>query len=73
MPGTHNERARLAVVLVSARQAAGLTQAQAAAELGVDVTTLGRWERGQTAPDVWAMRVMSRIFAVNLWDAWEPT
>lgn len=73
MPGTHNERARLAFVLVSARQAAGLTQAQAAAELGVDVTTLGRWERGQTAPDVWEMRVMSRIFGVNLWDAWEPT
>ena len=73
MPGAPDERARLASVLVSARRDAGLTQAQAAAELGVDVTTLGRGERGQTAPNVWVMRVMSRIFGVNPWEAWEPT
>lgn len=72
MPGAPDDRARLASVLVGARRDAGLTQTQAAAELAVDVTTLGRWERGQTAPDVWAMRVMSQIYRVNLWEAWEP-
>lgn len=36
--------------LAEARQAAGLSVAQAAAELGVDRTTLFRWENGSRRP-----------------------
>ena len=36
--------------LAEARQAAGLTVAEAAAELRVDRTTLFRWENGQRRP-----------------------
>lgn len=37
--------------LAEARAAAGLSVAAAAAELGVDRSTLFRWEKGQRRPD----------------------
>src|SRR6202012_3277917 len=36
--------------LASRRRALGLSQELLAAELGVDRTTVGRWERGETDP-----------------------
>lgn len=40
--------------LAAARRAAGLTQEGLAHRVGVDRTTVGRWEAGQTDPHLWA-------------------
>nr|AEH26506.1 hypothetical protein [uncultured Acidobacteria bacterium A11] len=43
--------ASLAQKLVNHRKALGLTQRQFASQIGVDPSTLARWERGERPPD----------------------
>lgn len=49
--------------LAEARQAAGLSVADAAAELNVDRTTLYRWETGSRKPSVLTERVLREAIA----------
>lgn len=46
--------------LARARKAAGLTQEELAYRLGVDRSTVGRWEAGETEPQPWLRRKLSR-------------
>ncbi|MGH8965443.1 MAG: helix-turn-helix transcriptional regulator, partial [Actinomycetes bacterium] len=58
MPG---RRARLA----RARKAAGLTQEDLAHLVGVDRSTVGRWEAGETDPQPWVRRKLVRHLGVT--------
>lgn len=49
-----------------AREAAGLTVADAAAELGVERTTLYRWEAGSRTPSALTERVLRA--AITRWE-----
>lgn len=64
MPKPRNEdRAfalRLGPVLVKLRERAGWTREEASGELGIPVTTLGKWERGEHAPKAYDL---GRLFA----------
>lgn len=42
----------MALQLKSLRKAAGMTQGELAQRLGVDISTVGNWERGKTQMDV---------------------
>ncbi len=46
-----------------ARAIRGLTQAEAAAELGVHLTSVGRWEIGSHTPDGLALRYVEEWIA----------
>ena len=59
------ERKPIGAALREAREAAGLTVAEAAAELGVERTTLYRWEQGTRTPSVLTERVLRE--AVSRW------
>jgi transcriptional regulator with XRE-family HTH domain len=50
--------------LARRRKALGYTQEFLAAELGVDRTTVGRWERGETEPFPYLRRKLCRILQV---------
>lgn len=52
-----------AEALKKARQAAGLTQAQAAELLGVWPQTIRRWESGQTVPPVEPVPTQAEILS----------
>ena len=58
MPG---RRARLA----RARKAAGLTQEDLAHRVGVDRSTVGRWEAGETDPQPWVRRKLAKHLGVT--------
>lgn len=45
-----------------AREEAGVRPERAAAELGVSITTLFNWERGETSPDADKLVTMSRLY-----------
>ena len=45
-----------------ARLESGLTQAKAAAEAGVDVSTIWRYEHGRMPPSTLALKMLSRIY-----------
>ena len=49
--------------LVSCRTAMGITQAESARRIGVDQSTLAKWERGEREPTgqfaVWANRLLA--------------
>lgn len=45
-----------------ARKAAGIRAEQAASELGVSVTTLLNWERGDTKPDADKLAAMAKLY-----------
>jgi tetratricopeptide (TPR) repeat protein/transcriptional regulator with XRE-family HTH domain len=51
--------------LAERRKAVGLTQEQLAEQLGVDRTTVARWERGQTQPLPWLRPKLARALAVS--------
>jgi transcriptional regulator with XRE-family HTH domain len=51
--------------LAQRRKAAGLTQEQLAAELGVERTTVVRWERGQTQPQPWLRPRLAKALGVS--------
>lgn len=48
-----------------AREEAGVKAERAAAELGVSITTLFNWERGDTAPNANNIRDMAQLYKVS--------
>ncbi len=47
------------------RKSRGFTQEQLAEQLGVSRQAIARWESGETAPDVYILRVLSEIFGIS--------
>lgn len=52
------------MTLKTARETAGLSQTQAAEELGISVYTLGNYERGKSYPDVPVIRKIEKTYGV---------
>lgn len=50
------------------RQRAGLTQQQLGNQLGVSAVAVGKWERGQTQPDIRSLTRMADIFGTTIDD-----
>lgn len=48
-----------------AREQAGIKAERAAADLGVSITTLFNWERGDTFPNAKNIRDMAALYAVT--------
>ena len=48
-----------------ARESAGVKAERAASELGVSITTLFNWERGDTAPNAGNIRDMATLYGVS--------
>jgi tetratricopeptide (TPR) repeat protein/transcriptional regulator with XRE-family HTH domain len=63
MPDTH--RAARRRLLVERRKAVGLTQEQLAGQLGVERTTVARWERGETQPLPWMRPRLAQALRVT--------
>ena len=55
---------RRRVDLARARRAAGLTQEQLAQRVGVDRSTVGRWEAGVVDPTPWARRELALVLDI---------
>lgn len=53
---------------LSARQRAGLTQAQAAKELDVDQTAICHWERGHNLPTTGRLKQIAKIYGCEVGD-----
>ena len=51
----------------------GLTQEQVANELGVNAQTVSRWECGTTAPDVYLLPEVARLYGVTIDDFFKKT
>jgi len=49
-----------------ARKNAGISPERAAAELGVSITTLFNWERGETSPDADKLMVMANLYGAKI-------
>ncbi|MFJ9841758.1 helix-turn-helix transcriptional regulator [Kitasatospora sp. NPDC101155] len=49
---------------IAQRASAGFTQESLAAAMGVDRTTVGRWERGSALPRPWQMAKLARLLGV---------
>lgn len=49
-----------------AREEAGIKAERAAAELGVSITTLFNWERGDTSPDADKLVLMSSLYGKRI-------
>lgn len=56
------------VSLAQARRVAGLTQEDVAHRVGVDRSTVGRWEAGATVPQPWARRKLADLVGMALPD-----
>jgi transcriptional regulator with XRE-family HTH domain len=56
---------RKRVLLVRARKAAGFTQEELAYRLGVDRSTIGRWESGETEPLPWLRPKLAALLGVT--------
>lgn len=52
--------------LIKRRKALGLTQESLARELGVERTTVARWETGTTTPGLWAHRRLAEVLQIPL-------
>ncbi|MFD9963970.1 helix-turn-helix domain-containing protein [Amycolatopsis sp. NPDC058986] len=52
--------------LAARREALGYTQEGLAQELGVELSTIGRWERGTLTPQPWRRTVLARVLGVSL-------
>ena len=48
------------------RQAAGMSQQDLGRELGVSAVAVGKWERGQTQPDIRSLTRMADIFGTTI-------
>ncbi|OLT06088.1 hypothetical protein BJF90_17995 [Pseudonocardia sp. CNS-004] len=57
--------ARKRIHLARARRAAGYTQEDLAHVLGVDRSTVGRWEGGETEPQAWMQPKLARALGVS--------
>jgi transcriptional regulator with XRE-family HTH domain len=56
---------RKRVLLVRARKAAGFTQEELAYRLGVDRSTIGRWESGETEPLPWLRPKLANLLDIT--------
>ena len=50
------------------RQQAGMSQQALGQQLGVSAVAVGKWERGQTQPDIHALTRMADIFSTSIDD-----
>ena len=50
------------------RQRAGLSQQELGSRLGVSAVAVGKWERGQTQPDIRTLTRMADIFGTTIDD-----
>ena len=50
------------VSLEAARINAGLSQKEAAKQIGVNVCTLSNWERGKTSPDIDKFKALCAVY-----------
>ena len=57
----------------TARKAAGITQAQLADDIGVGISSIGRWERGELSITVNALAEIAEAVNVPLSYFFEPT
>lgn len=57
---------RKRVLLIRARKAAGLTQEKAAYRLGVDRSTIARWESGETEPLPCLRPKLAKLLGITL-------
>lgn len=55
------------------RLRAGLTQQQLGSQLGVSAVAVGKWERGQTQPDIHSLTRMADIFDTTIDDLCDRT
>lgn len=53
------------MTLRALRVNSGLTQAEAAAQLGVSTDTLANWEAGKTYPDVRQLRKIEELYNIE--------
>ena len=53
------------MTLKTARELAGLTQAEAAKRIGVTPDTVGHYERGKSYPDIPVLRKIEEVYNVN--------
>lgn len=53
------------MTLKTARELAGLTQAEAAARIGVTPDTVGNYEKGRSYPDIPILRRIESVYNVN--------
>ncbi len=53
------------MTLKTARELAGLTQAEAAKRIGVTPDTVGNYERGKSYPDISVLRKIEEVYKVN--------
>jgi tetratricopeptide (TPR) repeat protein/transcriptional regulator with XRE-family HTH domain len=63
--GAAKDRAGKRGRLTQRRKAVGLTQEQLAEQLGVERTTVARWERGETQPLAWLQPKLARALEVS--------
>jgi transcriptional regulator with XRE-family HTH domain len=66
--GGSHESGRVGGRLRTARRAAGLTQKELAAELGVEAVTVSRWERGVTTPTLPRLRRVAELTQTTVSD-----
>ena len=59
------ERKSIGSFIAILRKASGLTQRELADKLGVSDKAVSRWERDETAPDLYLIPVIAEIFGVT--------
>lgn len=57
-------RARSGLAMAHYRRAAKVNQKVIADRLGINVGTIGRWEKGDGGPDAWEVSVMVELYGV---------
>lgn len=58
--------------LRTAREAAGLTQSEAATRIGVDQSAIALWETGKTVPRTRRLRVIAAVYGCSVDALVEP-
>lgn len=53
------------MTLKTARELCGMTQKEAAEQIGVTQDTLGNYERGKTYPDIPVLRKIEKVYKVS--------
>ena len=60
-----NRPANMRMTLKTAREMTGLTQSDAAQQIGVSTDTLGNYERGKSYPDIPVLRKIEELYQVK--------
>lgn len=63
---------RLQITLAAARVNAGMTQEEAANALGINRTTLIKWENGQTIPGTIQLIAMANVYKIPIDNIFVP-